>query len=102
MMTIATVLFFATLTERLTRYFVDALPPTRAIVPRLVAMAIGVALAFGFNADAFAALGYTAAYPWLALVLSGVLYAGGANLINDVISAPRVVAVVPAEALRSS
>ncbi|MDO4565873.1 MAG: hypothetical protein Q4B42_00930 [Oscillospiraceae bacterium] len=50
-----------------------------------VTVVLGVSIALNYNADIFAAAGLVGRVPWLGVVLTGVLMAGGSNLIFDAI-----------------
>lgn len=52
---------------------------------RLSTIALGVLVALTYNADLFAALGMTASIPFVGIILTGVLTAGGSNIVFDII-----------------
>lgn len=53
---------------------------------RLTTILLGVLVAFTYSADLFAALGMTASIPHVGIILTGVLTAGGSNIVFDIIN----------------
>ena len=52
---------------------------------QLAAIAVAVVLCFAANADVFAIVGLQFAWPWLGVVLTGIVCSRGANYTNDFI-----------------
>lgn len=85
------ILALATLTEALVEYgksIVKALAGNdkKAAITQLVAIVVSVLLCFAANADIFQVVGITFAWPWVGVVLTGVLGSRGANYLNDLLS----------------
>lgn len=53
---------------------------------QLLAVALGVTVAIGYNADLFALFGLASTIPYLGSVLTGVLIARGSNYVFDLIA----------------
>lgn len=75
--------FLAVVCERLVEYFGASLA---AAVKPYAAAVVGVLLCVLFSADVFALLGFPAILPYAGSAVSGLLIAGGANYINDLLS----------------
>ena len=52
-------------------------------VTQLCAIAVAVVLCFAAGGNLFTAVGITFAWPWLGVVLTGVLISRGANFVSD-------------------
>ncbi len=57
----------------------------KTAVTQLCAIGLGVVLCFACGGDLFAAVGVDFAWPWLGVVLTGVLISRGANYVSDFI-----------------
>jgi hypothetical protein len=55
----------------------------KTAVTQLTAIAVAVLLCFMTGGDLFAAVGITFAWPWVGVVLTGVLISRGANYVSD-------------------
>jgi hypothetical protein len=77
------IVFLAVVCERLIEYF--GAPLASTVKPYAAAL-VGVALCVLFQADVFGLLGYPAIVPYAGSVVSGLLIAGGANYINDLLA----------------
>ena len=78
-----TVLFFASVTKALVEYVSTIFENWKTFEKRLCSIVIGQILAIGFKCDAFALLGMTSNVPYLGVVVTGILIAGGSNVIYD-------------------
>lgn len=58
----------------------------KAAVTQLAAIAVSVLLCFAAGADLFKVVGITFAWPWLGVVLTGVLGSRGANYLSDLVA----------------
>ena len=58
----------------------------KTAVTQLAAIGLGVLLCFACGGDLFAAVGVSFTWPWLGVVLTGVLISRGANYVSDFIS----------------
>jgi len=83
MQSVTLIVFLAVVCERLIEYFAA---PLKASLKPYAAAIVGVALCVLFQADVFALLGFPALVPFAGEVVSGLLIAGGANYINDLLS----------------
>lgn len=54
-------------------------------VTMLLTVALGVLISINYNTDIFAAMGLVGKIPYVGMVLTGVLMAGGSNFMFDVI-----------------
>lgn len=52
-------------------------------VPQLAAVAGGITVCFAAGADLFAEMGLLFAWPWLGVVLTGIIISRGANYVSD-------------------
>lgn len=85
---IATALFLATLVNRLVAMLVTPLFERRGWDKKYVlyvAVLLGVAIAFAFNADLFT----IAINHYVGVTVTGVVVGGGANLIHDLLDKPQ-------------
>ena len=55
----------------------------KTAVTQLIAIAVAVAMCIATGADLFAVVGLTFAWPWLGVVLTGVIISRGANYVSD-------------------
>lgn len=78
-----TVLFFASVTKALVEYIGTIFTNWGTFEKRLCSIIIGQIMAIGFQCDAFALVGMTSNVPFLGIVVTGVLIAGGSNVIYD-------------------
>ena len=51
----------------------------------IITAVLGIGVAVAFDADIFTSFGFTPAIPYVGHVLTGVLCAGGSNMVYDVI-----------------
>lgn len=58
----------------------------KAWATQVVAIAVSVMLCLATGADIFQVVGITFAWPWVGVVLTGILGSRGANYLNDFIS----------------
>lgn len=58
----------------------------KAAVTQLVAIAVSVLLCFAAGADLFQVVGITFAWPWVGVVLTGILGSRGANYLSDLLT----------------
>lgn len=56
----------------------------KTAVTQLVTIAVGIALAFAFNADMFVPLGLTVNH-YIGMVLTGIVMSRGSNYVSDLI-----------------
>lgn len=56
---------------------------SKTAVTQLAAIALGVLLCFMTDGDLFAVIGIAFNWPWLGVVLTGVLISRGANYVSD-------------------
>lgn len=56
----------------------------KTAITQLVTIAVGVALAFAFNADMFVPLGLTVNH-YIGMVLTGIVMSRGSNYVSDLI-----------------
>lgn len=57
----------------------------KTAVTQLVTIAVGIALAFAFNADMFVPLGLTVNH-YIGMVLTGIVMSRGSNYVSDLIT----------------
>lgn len=57
----------------------------KTAITQLVTIAVGIALAFAFNADMFIPLGLTVNH-YIGMVLTGIIMSRGSNYVSDLIS----------------
>lgn len=69
--------------KSITKMFSDK--DIKTAVTQFIAILIGVALCMAAGADLFAALGIAFAFPWIGIVLTGILISRGANYMSDFI-----------------
>jgi hypothetical protein len=86
METLGLILFLVVLVEGLVEHFGAPVPST--FKPYLAAL-LGVALCMAYGADLPAALGFTALFPFIGQVLTGVMISRGSNYINDLLGRVR-------------
>jgi len=55
----------------------------KTAVTQLIASIVAIVLCFAAGADLFAVVGLTFAWPWLGVVLTGVIISRGANYVSD-------------------
>lgn len=55
----------------------------KTAVTQLTAIALSVSVCFVASGDLFAAVGITFVWPWVGIVLTGVLISRGANYVSD-------------------
>ena len=89
-MTIAVIIAVAILIEGLVEYgknIVDMFygGDKKTAYTQLVTIAVGVAIAFAFNADLFVPLGLTVNH-YIGMVLTGIIMSRGSNYVSDLIS----------------
>ena len=82
------IISLAVITEALIEYgksigraFIDK--NIKTAVTQLVAIVVSVLLCFAADADLFQAVGITFAWPWIGIVLTGILGSRGANYLSD-------------------
>lgn len=80
---IAIAIIIETLTENVKNYF-PKLAETKWAVMLFTAL-LGIVVALTYDADIFAAVGLVAKIPYMGTVLTGVLVAGGSNVIFDIV-----------------
>ena len=86
LLTVAT--FFALAIERVVENFIaPVVPKERSVLLRYVALALGLLSAFAFNLDLTEPIldlaGLTPLVGWAGRIVTGVILAGGSNLISD-------------------
>ena len=59
---------------------------TKTAVTQLVAIAASVLLCFAADADLFQVVGINFTWPWVGVVLTGILGSRGANYLSDFVS----------------
>lgn len=59
---------------------------TKTAVTQIVAIVVSVLLCFAAGADLFQVAGITFAWPWIGVVLTGILGSRGANYLSDFIT----------------
>ena len=59
---------------------------TKAALTQVLAIVASVALCFAAGADLFQVVGITFTWPWIGMVLTGILGSRGANYLSDFIS----------------
>lgn len=89
-MTIAVIIAVAILIEGLVEYgknIVDMFygGDKKTAITQLVTIAVGIALAFAFNANMFVPLGLTV-NSYVGMVLTGIVMSRGSNYVSDLIS----------------
>lgn len=89
-MTISVIIAVAILIEGLVQYgknIVDMFygGDKKTAITQLVTIAIGIALAFAFNANMFVPLGLTV-NSYVGMVLTGIIMSRGSNYVSDLIS----------------
>lgn len=57
----------------------------KTAITQVIAIAVAVALCMAAGADLFVALGIVFAFPWIGVVLTGILISRGANYMSDFI-----------------
>ncbi len=57
----------------------------KTAITQVIAVVAAVALCMAAGADLFAALGIAFAFPWIGIVLTGILISRGANYMSDFI-----------------
>ncbi len=55
----------------------------KTALTQLIAIAVAVALCMATGADLFAVIGLVFAWPWLGIVLTGIIISRGANYVSD-------------------
>lgn len=88
---IALILALAVVTEALVEYGKSigkafAGNNTKAAITQVAAAVLSVLLCFAAGADLFQVVGIDFAWPWVGVVLTGVLGSRGANYLSDFIS----------------
>lgn len=58
----------------------------KTAVTQLVAIVVSVLLCFAADADLFKVVGIVFAWPWVGIVLTGILGSRGANYLSDFVS----------------
>lgn len=58
----------------------------KTAITQIVAVVVSVLLCFAAGADLFQVVGITFAWPWVGVVLTGILGSRGANYLSDFIS----------------
>ena len=58
----------------------------KSAVTQLVAIVVSVLLCFAAGADLFQVVGITFAWPWVGVVLTGILGSRGANYLSDLLT----------------
>lgn len=89
-MTIAVIIAVAILIEGLVEYGKNIAEmfyggDKKTAITQLVTIAVGVAIAFAFNADLFVPLGLTVNH-YIGMVLTGIIMSRGSNYVSDLIS----------------
>lgn len=89
-MTVAVIIAVAILIEGLVEYGKNIAEmfyggDKKTAVTQLVTIAVGVAIAFAFNADLFVPLGLTVNH-YIGMVLTGIIMSRGSNYVSDLIS----------------
>lgn len=87
---IAIILIMAIITEALIEYAKTiakafACKNIKAAVTQLAAIVISVLLCFATGADLFALVGVEFAFPWIGVMLTGIIGSRGANYVSDFI-----------------
>lgn len=57
----------------------------KTAITQVIAIVVAVALCMAAGADLFVALGIAFAFPWIGVVLTGILISRGANYMSDFI-----------------
>lgn len=57
----------------------------KTAITQLVTIAVGIAIAFAFNADMFMSLGLTVNH-YIGMVLTGIIMSRGSNYVSDLIT----------------
>lgn len=73
-----------TITEYVKKAFPKVADSTGLIF--LITAILGISSAIAFNADIFAALGFASTIPFFGQVITGLVCAGGSNIVYDVVS----------------
>ncbi|MBQ9387130.1 MAG: hypothetical protein IJU01_00535 [Lachnospiraceae bacterium] len=81
---VAIAIVIETLTEYLKRMLPELASHTWVVL--LLTVVLGITAAIAFNADIFAELGFDSDIPLFGRVITGLLCAGGSNMIYDIIS----------------
>ena len=55
----------------------------KTAVTQLVAIGLGILLCFASRGDLFSLAGVTFGWPWLGMVLTGIIISRGANYVSD-------------------
>lgn len=89
-MTVAVIIAVAILIEGLVEYGKNIAEmfyggDKKTAITQLVTIAVGVAIAFAFNADLFVPLGLTVNH-YIGTVLTGIIMSRGSNYVSDLIS----------------
>ena len=89
-MTVAVIIAVAILIEGLVEYGKNIAEmfyggDKKTGITQLVTIAVGVAIAFAFNADLFVPLGLTVNH-YIGMVLTGIIMSRGSNYVSDLIS----------------
>lgn len=89
-MTVAVIIAVAILIEGLVEYGKNIAEmfyggDKKTAITQLVTIAIGIALAFAFNANMFVPLGLTV-NSYVGMVLTGIVMSRGSNYVSDLIS----------------
>jgi hypothetical protein len=58
----------------------------KTAVTQLIAIICAIVLCFASGADLFAAIGLEFVWPWLGVVLTGIIISRGANYVSDFIT----------------
>ena len=58
----------------------------KAAVTQVIAVIVSVLLCFAADADLFQVVGITFAWPWVGIVLTGILGSRGANYVSDFVA----------------
>ena len=90
-------LMMAVLVEAMTEYVKNIVRMTdrKAVITQMCALAFGILLCIGLQADMFALLGIPFRIPVVGCVLTGVFASRGANYMNDLVN--RLAGKTPAE-----
>lgn len=88
-MTVAVIIAVAILIEGLVEYGKNIAEmfyggDKKTAITQLVTIAVGVAIAFAFNADMFIPLGLTVNH-YIGMVLTGIVMSRGSNYVSDLI-----------------
>ena len=83
--TFVTLFILAVLCEAVVEWVKDLAPVLTGVAVELVALVVGLVLAFGAGQNLFGLIGVEFAYPIVGTLLAGIVVSRGSNYIHDLL-----------------